>query len=149
MYFNTEEHGGFTEVHGGFYYLIIIRQMEIDNLTEIVIGCAIEVHRNLGPGLLESAYQECLAYELRNQGIIVEKEISLPIIYKEIKIDHGYRIDLLIENRIVIELKTVEKFTDVHTAQILTYMRLGEYATGLLINFNTKLLKHGIKRFKI
>ena len=123
--------------------------MEIDNLTEIVIGCAIEVHRNLGPGLLESAYQECLAYELRNQGIIVEKEISLPIIYKEIKIDHGYRIDLLIENRIVIELKTVEKFTDVHTAQILTYMRLGEYATGLLINFNTKLLKHGIKRFKI
>ena len=79
--------------------------MEIDVLTEIVIGCAIEVHRYLGPGLLESAYQECLAYELRNQGIIVEKEISLPIIYKEIKIDHGYRIDLLIENRIVIELK--------------------------------------------
>ena len=123
--------------------------MEIDELTEIVIGCAIEVHRNLGPGLLESAYQECLAYELRNQGIIVEKEISLPIIYKEIKIDHGYRIDLLIENRIVIELKTIEKFTDVHTAQILTYMRLGEYSTGLLINFNTKLLKQGVKRFKI
>lgn len=123
--------------------------MEIDELPEIVIGCAIEVHRNLGPGLLESAYQECLAYELRTEGIVVEKEISLPIIYKEIQIDHGYRIDLLIENRIVIELKTVEKFTDVHTAQILTYMRLGEYTTGLLINFNTKLLKHGIKRFKI
>jgi len=123
--------------------------MRIDELTEIVIGCAIEVHRNLGPGLLESAYQECLVYELRNQGIIVEREISLPIIYKEIQIDHGYRIDLLIENRIVVELKTVEKFTDVHTAQVLTYMRLGEYSTGLLINFNTKLLKHGIKRFKI
>lgn len=123
--------------------------MEIDELPEIVIGCAIEVHRNLGPGLLESAYQECLAYELRTEGIVVEKEISLPIIYKEIQIDHGYCIDLLIENRIVIELKTVEKFTDVHTAQILTYMRLGEYTTGLLINFNTKLLKHGIKRFKI
>ena len=123
--------------------------MEIDELTEIVIGCAIEVHRNLGPGLLESAYKECMLYELRAQGIVVEKEISLPIIYKEIKIDHGYRIDLLIENRLVIELKTVEKFTDVHTAQILTYMQLGEYSTGLLINFNTKLLKHGIKRFKI
>ncbi len=123
--------------------------MEIDELTEIVIGCAIEVHRNLGPGLLESAYKECLLYELRTQGIYAESEINLPIIYKEIKIDHGYRIDLLIENRIVIELKTVEKFTDVHTAQILTYMRLGEYTTGLLINFNTKLLKQGIKRFKI
>jgi len=104
--------------------------MEIDELTEIVIGCAIEVHRNLGPGLLESAYKECLFYELRTQGIYAESEINLPIIYKEIKIDHGYRIDLLIENRIVIELKTVEKFTDVHTAQILTYMRLGEYSTG-------------------
>ena len=79
--------------------------MEIDELTEIVIGCAIEVHRNLGPGLSESAYKECLLYELRTQGVVAEKEISLPIIYKEIKIDHGYRIDLLIENRIVIELK--------------------------------------------
>lgn len=123
--------------------------MEINELTEIVIGCAIEVHRNLGPGLLESAYQECLFYELKTQGLYVEKEINLPIIYKDIKIDHGYRIDLLIKNRLVIELKTVEKFTDVHTAQILTYMRLGDYSTGLLINFNTKLLKEGIKRFKI
>ena len=90
--------------------------MEINELTEIVIGCAIEVHRNLGPGLLESAYQECLFYELKTHGLYVEREINLPIIYKEIKIDHGYRIDLLIENRLVIELKTVEKFTDVHTA---------------------------------
>ena len=103
--------------------------MEINELTEIVIGCAIEVHRNLGPGLLESAYQECLFYELKTHGLYVEREINLPIIYKEIK--------------------TVEKFTDVHTAQILTYMRLGDYSTGLLINFNTKLLKEGIKRFKI
>jgi GxxExxY protein len=123
--------------------------MIVNELTEKIIGCAIEVHRTLGPGLLESAYQQCLFYELREQGIWVEKEISLPIIYKEIKIDHGYRIDLLVENRIVIELKTVEKFTDVHTAQILTYMRLGEYSTGLLINFNTKLLKDGLKRFVI
>ena len=123
--------------------------MDINELTEKIIGCAIEVHRTLGPGLLESAYQECLFYELMSQGIWVEKEISLPIIYKEIKIDHGYRIDLLVENRVVIELKTVEKFTDVHTAQILTYMRLGEHSKGLLINFNTKLLKNGIKRFII
>ena len=123
--------------------------MEINELTEIVIGCAIEVHRNLGPRLLESAYQECLFYELKAHGLYAEREINLPIIYKEIKIDHGYRIDLLIENRLVIELKTVEKFTDVHTAQILTYMKLGDYSTGLLINFNTKLLKEGIKRFKI
>ena len=123
--------------------------MEINELTEFVIGCAIEVHRNLGPGLLESAYSKCLEFELKSQGIYVEKEISLPIIYKEIKIDHGYRIDLLVENRLVIELKTVEKFTDVHVAQILTYMRLGNYATGILLNFNTKLLKDGLKRFRI
>ena len=121
--------------------------MEINELTEKVIGCAIEVHRNLGPGLLESAYSQCLQYELESQRIYVEKEISLPIIYKDIQIDHGYRIDLLVENRLVIELKTVEKFTDVHVAQILTYMKLGEYSTGLLINFNTKLLKDGLKRF--
>ena len=123
--------------------------MEINELTEIVIGCAIEVHRNLGPGLLESAYQECLFYELKSYGLYVERELNLPIIYKEIKIDHGYRIDLLVENRLVVELKTVEKFTDVHTAQILTYMRLGEFSTGILINFNTKLLKDGLKRFNI
>ncbi len=123
--------------------------MLINELTEKVIGCAIEVHRTLGPGLLESAYQECLFYELKSCGLYVERELNLPIVYKEIKIDHGYRIDLLIEKILVIELKTVEKFTDVHTAQILTYMRLGEYSTGLLINFNTKLLKDGIKRFII
>ena len=123
--------------------------MLINELTEKVIGCAIEVHRTLGPGLLESAYQECLFYELKSCGLYVERELNLPIVYKEIKIDHGYRIDLLIEKILVIELKTVEKFTDVHTAQILTHMRLGEYSTGLLINFNTKLLKDGIKRFII
>ena len=123
--------------------------MIVNDLTDKIIGCAIEVHRTLGPGLLESAYQQCLFYELREQGIWVEKEISLPITYKEIKIDHGYRIDSLVENKIVIELKTVEKFTDVHSAQILTYMRLGEYSTGLLINFNSKLLKDGLKRFII
>ncbi len=121
--------------------------MENDKLTEQVIGLAIEVHRHLGPGLLESAYQECLYYELQKANLKVERELKLPIKYKEIKLDHGYRIDLLIENQLVIELKTVETFTDVHKAQILTYMRLGNYKTGLLINFNTKLLSKGIKRF--
>jgi GxxExxY protein len=118
-------------------------------LTEMIIGAAINVHRVLGPGLLESAYQECLLFELRSIGLSVTKEIALPIIYRDIKLDHGYRIDLLVENKVVIEIKTVEAFTDVHTAQILTYMKLGNYPIGLLVNFHTKLLKDGIKRFII
>ena len=121
--------------------------MEENKITEKIIGAAIEVHKTLGPRLLESAYQECLFFELKSLGFKVKKEISLPIVYKEIKLNHGYRIDLLVENTIVLELKTVEKFTDVHSAQILTYMKLGDYPLGLLINFHTKLLKNGIKRF--
>jgi GxxExxY protein len=121
--------------------------MEDNKITEKIIGAAIEVHRNLGPGLLESAYQECLIYELESIGLKVKKELILPIIYKDLILEHGYRIDLLVENQIVLELKTVNKFTDVHSAQILTYMKLGTYPLGLLINFNTKLLKNGIKRF--
>ncbi|WP_347924551.1 GxxExxY protein [Pontimicrobium sp. SW4] len=116
-------------------------------LTENIIGAAITVHRALGPGLLESAYQECLLFELEALGLNVKKEIALPIVYKDLKLDHGYRINLLIENQVVIELKTVEAFTDVHSAQTLTYMKLGNYPLGLLINFHTKLLKNGIKRF--
>jgi len=116
-------------------------------LTEKIIGAAIEVHRTLGPGLLESAYQECLLFELKSRGLNVEKEKALPIIYKDIKLDHGYRIDLLVENKIVLELKTVESLTDVHTAQVLTYLKLGNYPIGLLINFHTKLLKNGLKRY--
>ena len=123
--------------------------MEVDKLTEQVIGLAIEVHRHLGPGLLESAYQECLYYELNKANLKVERELKLPIEYKEIKLDHGYRIDLLIEDQLVLEIKTVETFTDVHKAQILTYMRLGNYKTGLLINFNTNLLSKEIKRFSM
>mgnify|MGYP003637145870 FL=1 len=118
----------------------------MDKITEKIIGAAIEVHKALGPGLLESAYQECLFYELKALGYSVKKEVSLPIIYKDIRLDHGYRIDLLVEN-IVVEIKTAEQFTDVHSAQILTYMKLGDYPLGLLLNFNTKLLKNGIKRF--
>ncbi len=118
-----------------------------NKLTETIIGSAIEVHRHLGPGLLESAYKECLLFELRSKGLIVEKEKPLPIIYKEIKLDHGYRIDLLVENTVVIEVKTVESFTDVHSAQVLTYLKLGNYPLGLLFNFHTILLKNGLKRF--
>ncbi|MDP3359005.1 MAG: GxxExxY protein [Lutibacter sp.] len=123
--------------------------MTENEIASIIIGKAIAVHRELGPGLLESTYQECLFYELKNSNLLVAKEIALPIIYKDIKLDHGYRIDLLVENKVVIEIKTVEFLNDVHTAQILTYMKLGNYKLGLLLNFNVKLLKEGIKRFKL
>lgn len=120
--------------------------MSEDEISKIIIGHAIEVHRNLGPGLLESAYKECLFYELRNDGLYVEKERPMPIVYKDIKLDHGYRIDLIVENKVLIEIKTVEDFTDVHVAQLLTYLKLGNYRLGLLINFYVSLLKHGIRR---
>jgi GxxExxY protein len=120
--------------------------MEVNEISKAIIGFAIEVHRKLGPGLLESAYQECLFYELKKAGLNVEKEKPMPIVYKEVKLDHGYRIDLLVENNVVIELKAVESLTDVHFAQVLTYLKLGNYKLGLLINFNVKLLKSGIKR---
>lgn len=121
--------------------------MSEDELSNIIIGKAIEVHKVLGPGLLESAYQECLYYELVNSGLSVQKEVALPIVYKEIKLDHGYRIDLLVENKVVIELKTVEQLNDVHEAQVLTYLKLGEFKLGLLFNFNVKILKMGMKRY--
>lgn len=117
-----------------------------NDLSSKIIGCAIEVHKQLGPGLLESAYQECLLYELKNKGLKVQKEKPMPIVYKDVKLDHGYRIDLLVENKVVIELKTVESLTDVHTAQVLTYLRLGNYKLGLLLNFHVSVLKNGIKR---
>lgn len=119
---------------------------EINKISYKIIGCAIEVHKILGPGLLESAYQNCLIFELEKIGLKVEKEVSLPIIYKEIELNHGYRIDLLINDSIVIELKTVEELTVVHKAQILTYLKLGEFPLGLLINFHSKILKNNIKR---
>lgn len=123
--------------------------MEINQITQIVIGCAIEVHKNLGPGLLESAYEECLAFELYNAGLKIEKQKTAPVIYKEIKIDYGYRIDILVEGVLIIELKSVEAIHPVHEAQILTYMKFSKKGYGLLINFNVPLLKHGIKRFII
>lgn len=116
-------------------------------LTEKVIGCAIEVHKNLGPGLLESSYEQCLAYELKQKRINFQLQYPLPVQYKEIKLDCGYRIDLLVEDELIIELKSVDKITDIHKAQILTYMKLAEIRLGLLINFNVLKLKDGIKRF--
>ena len=121
--------------------------MSENEISSIVIGKAIDVHKNLGPGLLESAYQECLYYELEKAGLYVEKEKSMPIVYKEIELNHGYRIDILVENKVVIEIKKVNSIIDVHEAQILTYLKLGEYKLGLLINFNVSLLKNGIKRY--
>ncbi len=117
-----------------------------NELSNIIIGSAIEVHRQLGPGLLESAYQECLYFELKSQGLNVVKEKPMPIVYKDVKLDHGYRLDLLVNNRVVIEIKTVEAFTEVHTAQVLTYLKLGNYKLGLLLNFYVSSLKSGIKR---
>jgi GxxExxY protein len=120
--------------------------MTENELSNRIIGCAIEVHRQLGPGLLESAYQECLFYELKISGLEVQKEKPMPIVYKDVKLDHGYRIDLLVENKVVIEIKTVEVLNDVHTAQVLTYLKLGNYKLGLLLNFHVAILKEGIKR---
>ncbi len=111
-----------------------------------ILDAAFEIHKNLGPGLLESAYEECLYYELNQAGIKVEKQKGLPLTYKEVKLQTGYRVDLLVENKIVIELKSTESLNDVHLAQILTYMKLSNCKLGLLINFNVKYLKNGIKR---
>ena len=123
--------------------------METNQITEKIIGCAINVHKCLGPGLLESAYEECLAFELGNAGLKTERQKPVPVIYKEIKLDCGYRIDILVENEVIIELKTAEAFNPVHEAQILTYLKFAEKKVGLLINFNVTLLKDGIRRYKI
>lgn len=121
--------------------------MLYEDLTKIIIGCAIDVHKELGPGLLESAYEECLVYELTKAGLKVEQQKAIPVVYKEIKLDCGYRADLIVENKVVLELKTVDEFNPVHEAQILTYLKFSEKKLGLLINFNVLRLKDGIKRY--
>ncbi len=121
--------------------------MNNNQITEKIIGSAIQVHRILGPGMLESVYEECLAFELRKLGLAIEKQKSIPIIYKDIKFDCGYRVDMIVEKKILLELKTVETISKVHIAQILTYMRFAYVDIGLLINFNVTTLKNGIKRF--
>lgn len=120
---------------------------ELNLLTRKIIGAAIEVHRHLGPGLLESAYETCPAYELEQIGLTVERQKALPLVYKEIRLDQGYHLDLLVERTVIVELKVVERITPVHEAQVLSYLRFSGCEVGLLINFNVKLLKNGIRRF--
>ena len=117
------------------------------DLTEKIIGCAIEVHKVLGPGLLESAYEECLSYELLQNGFKIERQKAVPVIFKEVKLDCGYRIDILVEDKILLELKSVDGLAPIHEAQILTYLKFAGKKIGLLINFNVPKLKNGIKRF--
>ncbi|WP_296705933.1 GxxExxY protein [Algoriphagus sp.] len=121
--------------------------LEKEDLTEKILGCAFKVHSKLGPGLLESAYQACLKYELEKEGLWVESEVNVPLKYEEINLDCGFRIDLLVENQVIVELKTVEKFNEVHFAQVLTYLKFTGHRVGLLLNFKTKSLVQGIKRF--
>jgi GxxExxY protein len=120
--------------------------LRFDELSKRVIGCAIEVHRNLGPGLLESTYEQCLAHELKCVGIPFMLQHPLPVNYSGVKLDCGYRVDLLIDNKIIVELKSVEKLLPIHQAQLLTYMKLAEIKIGLLMNFNVRFMKNGIKR---
>ena len=121
--------------------------MEFDELSRSVIGCAIDVHRTLGPGLLESTYRQCLAYELSHAQIRFQMELPLPVRYKDVLLDCGYRIDLLVSGDLIVEVKVVEMLLPIHQAQILTYMRLAKIPIGLLINFNVTKLQKGIKRF--
>ena len=120
--------------------------VENDLLTEKIIGAAIEVHRVLGPGLLESAYEECLCHELRLRGIAFTRQQPLPVVYKGIHLDCGYRLDVVVESQVVVELKTVDRMLPIHEAQILTYLRLAGIHTGLILNFNVPAFHQGIKR---
>jgi GxxExxY protein len=120
--------------------------MTENELSKIVFDSGLKVHKVLGPGLLESAYEECLFYELKKNGLFVEKQKALPLIYEEVKLDVGYRIDLLVDQKLILEIKSVEALNDLHLAQILTYLRLSNCKLGLLINFNSFLYKNGVKR---
>jgi GxxExxY protein len=119
---------------------------ELNRLSNTVIGCAIEVHQVLGPGLLESAYQQCLAWELRRHGLSVKEQVSVPIRYKELDVPNAYRLDILIEDELIVELKAVDKIEPVHIAQMLTYLKVNGLRLGLLLNFNAEVMKKGIKR---
>jgi GxxExxY protein len=120
--------------------------MQENQITEVIIVCAIKVHRSIGPGLLESAYEECLCYELSKTNLKVERQKPLPLIYEEVKLDCGYRLDLLIEGKVIVEVKAVKSLEDIYVAQLLTYLKLSGCRLGLLINFNILILKNGIKR---
>jgi GxxExxY protein len=120
--------------------------MELNDLSEKIIGCAIKVHRTLGPGLLESTYEVCLVHELKKAGLKVKRQVSLPIFYDGIKLDAGYQLDILVEDKIILELKSVENLLPIHEAQLLTYLKLANKKLGLLINFNVTILKNGLRR---
>jgi GxxExxY protein len=118
----------------------------LDQISHRIIGAAIEVHRHLGPGLLESAYQSCLAFELKQLGVKLEEQKPLPVVYKHVKLDCGYRLDLVVEDEIIVEIKAIEKLLPIHEAQLLSYLRLAEKRVGLLMNFHVPVLKNGLKR---
>lgn len=120
--------------------------MEVDQITDQIIKAAMKVHSSLGPGLLESAYNACLYYELQKAGLKVEKEKALPVVYDGVELDCGYRLDLFVEDQVVVELKSIVSFKDIHLAQTLTYLKLADRRVGLMINFNVEKLKYGIKR---
>lgn len=122
---------------------------ESDPLTNTIIGAAIEVHQALGPGLLESAYETCLMYELRLRQLKIEHQKPLPIFYKDVSLDCGYRLDIVVENLVILEIKSVSSITEVHEAQLLSYLKMSDYKKGLLINFNVKLLKYGLRRMRV
>ncbi len=118
----------------------------MNDLTEKIIGCAIEVHRAIGPGLLESAYEECLCYELAQIGIRFERQVPLPVVYKEVNLDCGYKLDILVEKVVILEIKAVDRLMPIHEAQLLSYLRMLDLRVGLLLNFHSSVLKYGIKR---
>jgi GxxExxY protein len=120
--------------------------MTENEISEIIFDCALNVHKALGPGLLESAYEECMFYEIKKTGVKIEKQKPLPLIYEDVKLEIGYRVDLMIENKVILEIKSVETLNDVHMAQVLTYLKLSDCKLGMLINFNVALIKNGIKR---
>jgi len=120
--------------------------MTENQISEIIIGCAIEVHKILGPGLLESAYEECLYFEIGTKGLWIEKQKPLPLVYKNIRMEIGYRLDLIVENKVIVEVKSVETLNDIHMAQVLTYLKITDCKLGLLLNFNAIRMKEGIKR---
>lgn len=120
--------------------------MTENEISKIVFECALKVHKTLGPGLLESAYEECMFYELKKSNLKVEKQKALPLVYEEVKLDVGYRIDIIVEDKFIVEIKSVEALNDIHLAQLITYLRLSDCKLGLLINFNVKLLKEGVRR---
>jgi GxxExxY protein len=123
-----------------------LESQNINQITEKIIGCAIEVHKTLGPGLLESAYEECLCYELKLANLTYERQVALPVIYKGVKLDCGYRMDLIVENLVIVEIKAIEKLLPIHEAQLLSYLKLDNKRVGLLLNFHVSILKSGLKR---